>query len=285
MTQSRQTLLGIIGCNIDYTLSPAMHNEAISTMHLPYAYGVFDVTLDLLPGLIDGIRKEHIRGVNVTIPHKQAVMPLLDTLSEEARAVGAVNTIVNNNGMLAGENTDVAGVHASLASHAHHIRGGNVVLLGAGGASRAVLYAVARFAPQSVRVYNRHAERAHHLIESFHDLFPAVHFTTIAPEELTSAVHDAVLIVNTTSIGMRPDFSAMPVPDRVRFSTQQIIFDIIYIPLQTALLRKAAAEGATVINGMEMFIQQGARAFTLWTGLPFPENEARECVRRELVKR
>jgi shikimate dehydrogenase len=285
MTQTHQTLLGIIGCKIDYTLSPAMHNEALSTMHLPYTYGVFDVTAGLLPGVIDGIRKEHIRGVNVTIPHKEAVMPLMDALSEEARAVGAVNTIVNDDGMLTGENTDVAGVHATLLPHAHRIRGGNVVLLGAGGASRAVLYAVARFAPLSIGVYNRHAERAHDLIASFRDLFPAVRFSTIAPDGVTSAVHDAVLIINTTSIGMRPDFSALPVPDGVRFSNQQIIFDIIYIPMQTALLRKAAAEGATVINGMEMFIQQGARAFTLWTGLPFPEREARERVRRELEKR
>ena len=105
MAQPQHTLLGIIGHNISYTLSPAMHNEAIRVLHLPCVYGVFDVEHDFLPGVISALCTEHFRGVNVTIPHKEAVIPLLDTLSPEARALGAVNTIINNGGVLAGENT------------------------------------------------------------------------------------------------------------------------------------------------------------------------------------
>jgi shikimate dehydrogenase len=285
MTQSHQTLLGIIGHNISYTLSPAMHTEAIRALHLPYTYGVFDVTSGMLPGLLAAMKKEHCRGANVTIPHKQSVIPLLDTLSAEARVLGAVNTIVNNNGILEGENTDVDGVRASLATHASAIRGGNIVVLGAGGASRAVLYAVAGFAPLSIMVHNRNVERAQQLIETFQDVCPAVHFSVIPSALLTRAVEEAAVVINTTAVGMKGDAAAMPVPDLVRFSSHQIIFDIIYTPLETALLRKAASEGAATINGVEMFVQQGARAFALWTGLPFPADQARERVLRELGKR
>ncbi len=262
-----------------------MHNEALRVLHLPYAYGVFDVDHDFLPGVIQALRTEHLRGVNVTIPHKQAVIPLLDELSAEARALGAVNTIVNTAGVLAGENTDVDGVRASLGPYAGNIRGGSVLVLGAGGASRAVVYAAAEFGPRTIGVYNRNHDRALQLIGVFRELFPAVSFTAVSHDGAVRAIEDAALVVNTTSIGMTPGSPDLPVPDHVQFSNQQIIFDIIYIPSHTALLRKAAANGATAINGLEMFIQQGARAFTLWTGLPFPAAEARERVSRELGKR
>jgi shikimate dehydrogenase len=285
MTQPHQTLLGIIGHNINYTLSPAMYNEAIQVLHLPYTYGVFDLAREFLPGLITALRTEHVRGANVTIPHKQAVLPLMDTLSREASALGAVNTIINNDGVLTGENTDVEGVRASLRPHQSRICGGAVVVLGAGGASRAVLYAAAELRPQTIKVFNRDEERARQVIAAFQELFPDVNFAPITPGGLTRAIEDAGIVINTTSVGMKPDIAAMPIPEIVRFSNQQIIFDIIYIPLQTALLRKAASDGAIIINGLEMFVQQGASAFTLWTGLPFPADEARERVRRELGKR
>ncbi|MGE5313871.1 MAG: shikimate dehydrogenase [Acidobacteriota bacterium] len=278
-------LLGIIGRSISYTLSPAMHSEAIEALGLPYSYGVFDVSAEMLPGLFDALRAEHVRGANVTKPHKQAVMPYMDELSDEARALGAVNTIINEDGRLRGENTDVDGVRASLMPHRNAIRGCSVFVLGAGGASRAVIYAAAECSPRTIAVYNRNPERARELTQSFRDLFPDVAFEAVEASRIPRAVGDSALIVNTTTVGMPPDTSALPVPETLRFSIHQIIFDIIYTPLQTALLQKAEADGASVINGLEMFIQQGARAFTLWTGREFPAARARERVLRELGRR
>jgi shikimate dehydrogenase len=279
------TLLGIIGHNISYTLSPAMHNEAITALGLPYTYGVFDVSVEMLPGLIAALRREHVRGANVTKPHKQAVMPLMNELSDEARALGAVNTIVNTDGVLRGENTDVDGVRSSLRPHRDAIANQAVLVLGAGGASRAVIYAAAECAPRSITICNRNRERAVRTAETFGALFPAIAFRTVGDDGLEAAAGEAVLIVNTTTVGQVPDTSAMPLPATVRFSIHQIIFDIIYSPLRTALLQKAEAAGSRTIDGMEMFIQQAAHSFTLWTGQPFPAEKARERVLRELGKR
>lgn len=280
-----QILLGIIGQHISHTLSPALHNEAIRVLGLPFAYGVFDVSAEILPGLFDAMRKEHVRGANVTTPHKQAVMPFMDELSDEARALGAVNTIINTDGVLRGENTDVDGVRASLMPHRKAVRDRAVFVLGAGGASRAVIYAAAECAPRSIRIHNRNHERALRAAESFGPLFPDISFEAVESSRVPRAIDESVLVINTTSVGMKPNIAASPVSDAVRFSNHQIIFDIIYSPPRTALLQKAEAGGAAVINGMEMFIEQGARAFTLWTGHPFPAREARERVLRELEKR
>ncbi|HLP16123.1 MAG TPA: shikimate dehydrogenase [Bacteroidota bacterium] len=281
----KQSLLGIIGHHISYTLSPALHNEAIRVLGLPYTYGVFDVSGEMLPGLLEAMRREHVRGANVTKPHKEAVMPLLDELSGEATALGAVNTIVNTDGVLRGENTDVDGVRASLVPHAAMLSNEPLLVLGAGGASRAALYAAAEFRPCTIMIHNRNTERARQTAAIFAALFPDVRFDVVEAANLVQAASQARLIVNTTTVGMTPDTDAMPLPNETRFSNHQIIFDIVYTPLQTALLRKAAADGAAVINGMDMFIHQGARAFTLWTGEKFPVQAPRERVLRELGMR
>jgi shikimate dehydrogenase len=277
--------LGIIGHQISYTLSPAMHTEAIRVLGLSGTYGVFDVAAGMLPGLITAMRKENIRGANVTQPHKETVIRFLDELSDDARALGAVNTIINTNGVLRGENTDVDGVRASLLPYRNEIRDHAVLVFGAGGASRAVIYAAAECGPSTIMIRNRDHGRALQLVDMFRRMFPDVVFDAVEPAHIPRAIGDSVLVVNTTTVGMKPDTAACPVPEAVRFSNHQIIFDIIYSPLLTVMLQRGEAEGAAVINGLEMFIQQGARAFTLWTGRPFPAHEARERVLRELGKR
>jgi shikimate dehydrogenase len=283
--KSEPRFVGIIGHHIAHTLSPAMHTAAFRDLHLPFAYGVFDVTPEFLPALVASLRKHGCAGANVTIPHKQNVIPLLDEIQEDAAALGAVNTIVNRNGRLIGYNTDISGVKYSLDPVKEKIRSASVLILGAGGGARAAVYTVSKFfSPRNVRLHNRSAIRADKIVVDFKKSFPGVAYENISsPERLRSALAESALVVNTTSLGMSPDIDALPLPGTISFSNQQIIFDIIYNPIETALLRRAKMQGAQTINGVEMFVHQGADAFELWTGKTFPVDRALEVVTRALT--
>ncbi len=278
--------LGIIGHHVSHTLSPRIQTEAIQAHQLPYTYGVLDVSAEMLPALLRSLNACNFRGVNVTIPYKQAVIPLLDHLSEEARAIGAVNTIVNENGKLHGYNTDVFGIQKSLEPFADELHNTTVTVLGAGGAARAVLYSLTHnFSPSKIFLYNRSVQKAKELTNEFQKKIPHVRFALIETEEvLRSALKQSLLIVNTTSVGMKPHTGAMPIPSPYSLSNNQIIFDIIYNPVETELLRHAASVHARTINGVEMLVHQGARSFELWTKKPFPIERARTALIEELHK-
>ena len=280
VSKSTDTLVGIIGHPIAHTLSPAMHTAAFKKLRIPFVFGVFDVTQEFLPALVKSLRTKNIAGVNVTIPHKQAVMGLLDNVTVDAAKVGAVNVIVCHDGTLTGYNTDVAGVTHSLASVRARLRGASILILGSGGGARAVAYSLSKeFSPRRIRIHNRSTERAETMAAEFQKLFPSVRFDTVADQQsFPSAITESTLIVNATSVGMSPNIDALPVPDHTIFSNQQIIFDIIYNPVETALLRKARASGAKVINGVDMLVYQGAAAFELWTGKKFPVELARSVL-------
>ncbi len=277
--------VGIIGHPIAHTLSPAMHTAAFDELGIPFTYGVFDVVDGFLPALLASLRKNGFAGVNITIPHKQRVIPLLDTVDEDAMAIGAVNTIVNRSGKLTGYNTDVAGIRQALEPFKERIRNVSVVILGAGGGARAAAYAISKdFLPASVRIYNRTASKAEKIAGDFRKFFPGIVYENITDtEHLPAVIADAVLVVNTTPAGMKPNINALPIPSAIRFSNHQIIFDIIYTPIETAFLRRAKADGAATINGVEMFVQQGAKAFELWTGKLFPFAVARQAVLKALT--
>jgi shikimate dehydrogenase len=279
--------LGIIGHPIAHTLSPAMHSAAIEELRIPFTYGVFDVVDEFLPALLASLRKNEFAGANVTIPYKERIIPLLDAVDQDALTIGAVNTIVNRNGKLTGCNTDAAGIQKSLEPFKEKIRKAPVVILGAGGGARAAAYAVSKnFSPASVRFYNRTAARAEKLSGQFRELFPGVVYDNISDEgTLRAAIAESGLIVNTTPAGMTPNIDTLPIPPGIRFSNHQIIFDIIYTPIETVLLRRAQSDGAATVNGVEMFVQQGAIAFELWTGKKFPVDVARGAVVQALTAR
>ncbi|HTR80324.1 MAG TPA: shikimate dehydrogenase [Bacteroidota bacterium] len=279
--------LGIIGRPLGHSLSPAMHSAAIKQLGLHYKFGALEVADNFLPALISSMKKNAFAGFNVTIPHKRHIIPLLDEVSDAATAVGAVNTIVNKRGLLKGYNTDIDGLQKTLEPVAKKIKGTAALILGAGGASRAALYAVAAYAsPRIIRVYNRTPERGKQVVDEFGKLFPHAVFELVPfGRSLQTAVTDSTLIINTTSVGMTPDTELSPLPKEIRFSNQQIIVDIIYTPLETALLRHARMDGAQTINGVEMFIQQGAKAFELWTGKTFPVELGRRVVMEALSTR
>lgn len=276
--------IGIIGHPLTHTLSPVLHTAAAKELGLPLVYGTLDVESDFLPALIPALRMQEFRGANVTIPYKEAVMPLLDEINNEAAAVGAVNTIVNENGKLIGYNTDITGIALALDPIKEQLRGKSIVILGAGGAARAAAYAVARYcSPRSITVFNRTLSRAENLVQHFKKLFSEITWKCFSVhKQLSQAIAECTLVVNTTSVGMHPHSNASPLPNEITFSNHQIIFDIIYTPLRTALLTHATACGAATINGVEMFIHQGAHAFELWTGKPLPIPSARDAVMKRL---
>ncbi len=277
--------VGVIGHPIAHTLSPAMHTAVFEMLHLPFRYGVLDVTDEFLPALLASLRKNGFAGVNVTIPHKERVIPLLDAVTEDAAEVGAVNTIVNHDGKLTGYNTDIAGIQQTLEPFKERIRNASVLVLGAGGGARAAAYAISKnFSPSSVRLYNRTAGRAGTIADQFKKIFPAVDFENVSdPKRLPAVIADSALVVNTTSVGMTPNINALPIPSTIRFLNQQIIFDIVYTPIETAFVQRAKADGAQTINGVEMFVHQGAKAFELWTGKPFPVDVARKALLKALT--
>ncbi|MFA6456409.1 MAG: shikimate dehydrogenase [Bacteroidota bacterium] len=280
-----QRHIGIIGYKISHALSPAMHTAAFKKLNLEYDYGVMDVTPEMLPNLIAALRSLNFRGANITIPYKEKVIPLVDEVSEEARMIGAVNTIVNNNGRLVGYNTDAHGVYVSLAYYSEEIKNNHVVIFGAGGAARATVYAVAKFfSPKRIMIINRTLENAKAIVDEFTPKFRLTKFFCTNEHDVTAREIDvATLLINTTSVGMKPLINLHPLPPDAVIQNHQIVMDIVYNPLETALLKLAHNAGAKTIGGIEMLLGQGAKAFELFTHNEFPINTAREVLLKELM--
>ncbi|MDD8017591.1 MAG: shikimate dehydrogenase [Bacteroidota bacterium] len=284
LQKTQQRYLGIIGHRLSHTLSPAMHTAAFKKLNLDYVYGVMDVQSDFLPGAISSMSALNFRGVNVTVPHKQAVVPFLDEISKEAKIIGAVNTIVHNNGKLIGYNTDVDGVTFSLKKYSSEIMGKSVVIFGAGGATRATVYAlVANFSPHRITLVNRTLDHAQKLVDVFQPQFPTTNFFVTNNDNTTiREIDSAILLINTTSIGMKPHVKIHPLPAKAVIQPKHIVFDIVYNPMYTSLLTMAHNSGARVIGGVEMLLGQGEKAFELFTNQHFPLETAREALSKEL---
>jgi shikimate dehydrogenase len=279
-----QRQIGIIGHHLSHTLSPAMHTAAFQELHLDYLYGVMDVEKEWLPALFSALRKHNYRGANVTLPFKKAVIPFIDILSDDADSIGAVNTIVNNNGSLEGYNTDAYGIVQSLKKFKDEITGSNIVIFGAGGAARAVVFALGKyFLPQKITIINRTIENARRLSEDFGLKFPSISFSFKDFDSTQNTIiNDALLLINTTSVGMKPNIHQHPLPPDCVIKNTHIVFDIVYNPVQTHLLTMASKMGAQTIQGIEMLLGQGEKAFELFTDQKFPAATAREALLREL---
>ena len=278
-------ICGIIGDPIEHTMSPIMHNAAFTTLGLDYVYVPFRVQSMELRKAIEGIRGLNLRGVNVTIPHKVAVMKLLDKIDPLAEKIGAVNTIVNDGGILTGYNTDATGFLQTLHDRNLEVADKNVALLGAGGAARALGNILAQKRAR-LTILNRKQgltraeELAHRLSLSYKADVKAVELTD---GNLKKAINGADLLVNATSLGMSPENDQTPVTaDLLRANL--MVFDIIYNPLPTRLLREAKAAGAKTIDGLEMLVRQGAAAFEIWTAKKPPVDVMRQSVLSLLQK-
>ncbi len=276
---SKTQLVGLLGHPVSHSQSPLMHNTAFQQKQLPFAYAAFDVAPERLKEAVAGIRGLGIKGVNVTIPHKVAILPLLDEIDPLAQRIGAVNTVVNRNGRLVGYNTDGKGYVRSLVEETGLLLADQVVtLLGAGGAARAVACTLADKGVKEIRIINRSREKAKLLADHLKPLVPA---KALEPGEFEDAVKTATLLINTTSIGMYPNVHEMPIPYEW-LHADLIVSDLIYNPLETKLLTSAKNVGAITHSGVGMFVNQGALAFELWTGVEAPAELMRETVLTQL---
>lgn len=277
-------LVGIIGWPVAHSLSPIMHNAAFQSLGLDWAYVPLPVRPEHLAEAIRGLRGLGFRGANVTIPHKGAVMPLMDELSSAAQAIGAVNTlVVREAGGLVGENTDWLGFLAALRDAGFDPAGKGCAVIGAGGAARAVVYALARAGGHPV-VFNRTLERAIRLMEDFRAAFPDVAFEAHPLEDLCQIGGETALLVNATSLGMWPHVDTSPWPDDPPVPSHLRVCDLVYNPLETKLLQQAREAEATAIGGLGMLVHQGATAFRLWTGLEPPVDVMMEACHRVLER-
>jgi len=270
-------ICGLIGDPVEHSMSPAMHNAAFAASGLDFIYVPFRVKKERLVEAIGGMRGLNIRGLNVTIPHKVAVIPFLDGLDELAGKIGAVNTIVNEDGRLTGHNTDAGGFLRALAESGIKPAGKKVIVLGAGGAARAIAFTLAGNGASPL-ILNRELEfdwavsLAGQLEQAFKIKVEALELNDA---NLEAALRPADILVNATSVGMSPGTNETPVPRRL-LKPELAVFDVVYNPRKTRLLAEAGAAGAVTISGLEMLVWQGALAFEMWTGHKAPVALMRE---------
>lgn len=266
-------IVGLIGHPVAHSKSPDMQNAAFAAVGLDgWRYELWDTPLDALPARMREVsERDDVAGCNVTIPHKQAVMPYLNAVSEHARAIGAVNTIFKRGRYLLGDNTDWTGFLADLAFHGVTVSGETrALVLGAGGSARAVVYALAAQGAH-VLICNRTPERARELLDALANspYLREIRDNCAAVASLAdSTCRSANLIVNCTSAGMWPHEEASPWPDDVPFPAGATLYDLVYKPRVTKLMRQAEAAGLRTIGGIGMLAEQGAAAFEKWTGVP-----------------
>jgi len=273
MIDAQTTLVGVIGWPIAHSLSPAMHNAAFDALGMNWRYLAFPVRPGEVPSAIEGLRALGFRGTNVTVPHKETVMRLMDEVPPRVRAFGAVNTVIIDRDAegvctLHGENTDVGGLLHALREGGFEPAGKRVLVVGAGGGARGVVYALCDAGAAEVMVLNRTPARASALVA---DLAPVAGSTSLqaaalTPSALERQANEGDLLVNTTTVGMWPYVEATIWPGDRPLPAHLAVCDLVYRPLETKLLRQAHAAGANTIDGLGMLIAQGALSFEMWTG-------------------
>jgi len=262
-------IVGIFGDPIAHTRSPAMQNAAFRVCNLPYVYVPFLVRPTELARAVQSIRTLNLVGVNVTVPHKERIVRHLDTLSTEAELCGAVNTVVNHDGKLFGDNTDGRGFLASLQKQGFSLRRRKVILIGAGGSARAVLVSLIRTGCKQVMIVNRTWANAQSLVQTYRSVgktrLEALTLDALREPEL---LKNAALVINSTSVGLHGE----EFPSLTYQATLQtcVFYDLLYRPDLTPFLKLAKQIRRPVYDGRGMLLHQGALAFTLWTNTPAP---------------
>lgn len=270
----------LLGHPVGHSLSPVMHQAAFAAAGLNAVYLPWAAAPDRLAAAVQGLRAmENLLGANVTVPHKEAIVRLLDGLTAEAEAVGAVNTLLPRDGKLLGDNTDGVGFLAALREDLGcEARGLTAAILGAGGAARAVAMSLARAGAGRLVLLNRNVDRAKRLADLVAVRHPGCQVTA-QPLHLNSKITEVAeirLLVNTTSVGLQPNDP--PLFDYASLSAPIVVCDLIYNPPETPLLRAARARGCPAGNGLPMLVHQGALAFERWTGKPAPVQAMREAL-------
>jgi len=262
-------ICALIGDPVEHSLSPHIHNAAFKHLKLNFVYIAFKVSRENVKEALLGVRALGIKGLNVTMPLKTSVIPYLDKLDSNAEKIGAVNTILNHEGTLIGYNTDGLGALHALRARGQNPSGKNILILGAGGAARAVAFALCEEAC-TLTILNRTFRKAKKLAEELGEKFgKKVKHGRLAPQDLKTNVKEADILINATSVGMIPYENETPVDTKLLHSNLTV-FDLVYNPQETRLLREAKAAGARTIDGLSMLIHQGAISFEIWTGRKAP---------------
>ncbi|MEM2247886.1 MAG: shikimate dehydrogenase [Candidatus Bathyarchaeia archaeon] len=273
----------LIGDPIEHTLSPIIQNAAFQYLGLDYVYVAFNVRAEHLGEAVLGIKRLGVYGLNVTMPHKINIIKYLDELNEEAMRVGSVNTVLNRDGRLIGYTTDGVGALKALKYAGIDPSSKKIVILGAGGASRSISFKLAEYAGELV-ILNRTVGRAEELANNIREIFGGsvnVRAGELTDERLRIELEGADILINATSVGMRPNENETPVK-RCLLHKDLVIFDIVYDPLETRLLREARLIGAKTIDGLWMLIHQGAESFKIWTGMEAPVEVMREAALKRI---
>ncbi len=268
----RTKITGLFGYPVEHTLSPVMHNAAFEALGLDYCYVAFPVHPDYLEEAVKAIKALNFSGVNVTIPHKEKVIPFLDEIDKEASYIGAVNTIVNSNGRLKGYNTDGRGFMQYLFECGISAEGKEVLIVGAGGGSRAISYYVVKEA-KKVYLYDIEKEKAERLVADLKK-----NFDNISTVDDIARIEKFHLLINATPLGLKDED---PLPfDTALLRSDQIVYDLIY--KKTRLLDEASKKGCLTLDGLGMLLWQGVFAFELWTGMSPPVDIMRDALYKSL---
>ncbi|MEE4113437.1 MAG: shikimate dehydrogenase [Desulfobacteraceae bacterium] len=273
-------LVGLIGRPLGHSFSPAMHNRAFQALGLNYCYLPIEVTAEDLATVAAGIAKMNFAGYNVTIPHKIRIMDYLDAIDPLAQAIGAVNTVTIRNGRTTGYNTDGIGFAHSLETAGEpSVKNKSVLIVGAGGAARAIAITLADRGAARIIVCNRTGATACALSRDVNR--QGRECATAIPLDaatLANALQDADILINTTSVGMHPQEQQSPIPDHL-IQRHLVVCDIVYNPPLTHLLKMAQEKGCRIVRGIGMLVHQGAASFRLWTGRDAPVDIMRKAIR------
>lgn len=263
-------ILGLMGYPLAHSLSPRLHNYYIKEHDLNYIYLPFEVKQENFADAVAGLKAINFRGVNITIPYKEKIIDYLDSISEQAQHIGAVNTVVNENGCLSGYNTDAPGFIRMLKEDGgFDIEEKKAVIIGAGGASKAVGFALCKNGIKEILLLNRTPARANELVEIWQEIYPDVimNYGGLKDDSYKEIFKKFHLIIDTTPVGMAPETDVKPVISPQYLHSDLLIVDLVYNPLETVLIREAKKLGARTLNGMSMLLYQGIESFSLWTGI------------------
>ncbi len=276
-----------MGYPVEHSMSPAMHNAAIAHLKLDYVYLPLSVKPEALTAAVAGLAAINCTGFNVTIPHKQAILPLLSEISPVAQAVGAVNTVWRQGDAWAGTNTDIAGFLAPLQAQNRDWSSAVAVILGYGGAARAVVAACTQLGCPTIHVIGRNWQKLQQFYASWNDADISSKLQVHAWDKIPQLIPQATLLINTTPVGMHPHTEASPlsITEMMLLPPKAIAYDLIYTPRPTQFLQQAEEQGAMTIDGLEMLVQQGAAALNIWLQQSVPIDIMRQALQQQLIER
>lgn len=272
-------IVGLIGHPVEHSFSPPMHNAAFDALGMDYAYVAFDVDPNNLKSAIEGAQSLNIKGLNVTIPHKVNVMQYLDGLDEVARLIGAVNTIDFKN--LKGYNTDGIGAVKAI-EEVTSIKNKNVVVAGAGGASRAISFYIAKYGAESLTILNRNEAKAESLASDVSDSGLIGEVASDSINLIDNYMENADVLIDTTPLGMHPNINDEPIVKADKMDEDLVVFDAVYNPNETVLLKEAIKANAKPVYGIKMLLYQGVESFKIWTGKTAPVDVMEKALKNTL---